>query len=88
MNSNIDVIAENVAALFVILDLEHIFGRFFMIYLQKIKANETVNNEAFLTFENDQRNSDIAFTWVISYIIGGIMIYVLSICKSKLIYCP
>jgi hypothetical protein len=88
MNPEIDVILRNVAALFVIIELEHIVGRFFLVYLHKFNANETVNNEEFLIFENDQRSYDIAFAWVSAYLLIYVMFHSLAMLYGKLVYCP
>jgi hypothetical protein len=88
MNPDIDAIAKNLAALLVIINLEHIFGKFFMVYLHKTKADETVNNEDFLEFEYDQRNSNIAFTYVFSNVPIAIIIMVIVFIQSKYFGCP
>jgi hypothetical protein len=64
MDPDIGVITKNIAALVVITNLQSIFGRYFLLYLHKIKAAEIVNNESFLNFRNDLRSSKIAYTWV------------------------
>jgi hypothetical protein len=52
INHDIDEISANLAALLVITELEHIVGRFFMLYLHKLKPDETVNNDEFTCFQN------------------------------------
>jgi hypothetical protein len=81
MNPDIYVITSNMAALYVGINLQEIFGRFFILYLHKIKPKETVNNETFLIFRNDQRNSDIAYTWILTYVLVGVMFYVFTFIK-------
>jgi hypothetical protein len=71
----------------VIINLPEIFGKFFIVYLHKIKAAETINKKAFLEFKNDQRSSDIAFTWVFTYVLITASDYLSLIYEYKIIRC-